>query len=226
MSNVYGIKRKGKGVKLNQVGIALYTFQIQKLAPHSTLSTATTILPHSLPFTSDRPTFSQQNCPFQGIPIAIARDIGDRYGEGNALGNLGNIYCALGRYEEAIHSQEEFLAIAHAIGMHRGEGNALGNLGHVYRSSGNRSRGDYEKAIEYFQGSLAIAREVGQRREEGIVLVNWGATLVQLEQYSEAQHHLQPALSIFQALGEQCGEAEANYHLALLHQKIGEMDAA
>ena len=40
------------------------------------------------------------------------REIGDRRGEGNALGNLGLAYAALGQVEQAIGFYEQDLAIA------------------------------------------------------------------------------------------------------------------
>ena len=61
--------------------------------------------------------------------LAIAREIGDRRGEGAALGNLGSCYSSLGDYRRAIDHHEQSLAIAREIGDRRGEGDALGNLG-------------------------------------------------------------------------------------------------
>ena len=60
--------------------------------------------------------------------LAIAREIGDRRGEGTDLGNLGNAYCCLGQVEEAIGYYERALAIAQEIGDRRGEGNHLFNM--------------------------------------------------------------------------------------------------
>ena len=68
--------------------------------------------------------------------LAIAREIGDRRGEGTALGNLGNAYAALGQAERAIGFYEQQLVIVREIGDRRGEGNALGNLGNRLRRPG------------------------------------------------------------------------------------------
>jgi len=64
--------------------------------------------------------------------LAIAREVGDRRGEGNRLGNLGNAYADLGQVAEAIGYYEQALAIAREIGDRRGEDNHLGNLGSVH----------------------------------------------------------------------------------------------
>ena len=45
----------------------------------------------------------------------IAREIGDRRGEGNALGSLGNAYGDLGQVEKAIEYFEDALAIGEEI---------------------------------------------------------------------------------------------------------------
>jgi tetratricopeptide (TPR) repeat protein len=101
--------------------------------------------------------------------LTIAREIGDRRGEGNRLGNLGNAYRALGEVARAIEYYEQALAIAREIGDRRGEGNSLGNLGNAYSALGEVSR-----VIEYYEEALAIAREIGDRRGEAFCCWNLG----------------------------------------------------
>jgi tetratricopeptide (TPR) repeat protein len=60
--------------------------------------------------------------------LVIAREIGDRHGEGNQLGNLGIAYRDLGQVEKAIKYYEQALVIAREIGDRRREGIWLGNL--------------------------------------------------------------------------------------------------
>jgi tetratricopeptide (TPR) repeat protein len=84
--------------------------------------------------------------------LADCREIGDRRGEGNDLGNLGNAYAALGDARKAIEFYEQALAIAREIGDRRGEGACLGNLGNAYFALG-----DARKAIEFYEQALAIA---------------------------------------------------------------------
>ena len=69
--------------------------------------------------------------------LAIAREIGDRRGEGTDLGNLGNAYADLGQVRRAIEYYEQALAIAREIGDRRGEGNTLGNLGLLLKQQGD-----------------------------------------------------------------------------------------
>ena len=54
--------------------------------------------------------------------MKIAKEIGDRAGEGRAYGNLGNAYDSLGDYQKAIEYHEKHLKIAKEIGDRAGEG--------------------------------------------------------------------------------------------------------
>ena len=58
----------------------------------------------------------------------IAREIGDRRGEGAALGSLGIVYAALGKLRRAMQFFEQTLLIHGEIGDRRGEGNDLWNI--------------------------------------------------------------------------------------------------
>jgi tetratricopeptide (TPR) repeat protein len=101
--------------------------------------------------------------------LIIYREIKDRQGEENALGNLGNAYFFLGDYAKAIEYLQQSLAIAREIKDRLGEGQSLGSLGNTYSSLG-----DYAKAIEYLQQSLAIAKSINNRQGEGASLNSLG----------------------------------------------------
>jgi tetratricopeptide (TPR) repeat protein len=66
--------------------------------------------------------------------LAIYREIGDRSGEGNALGSLGVGYETLEEYGQAINYYQQYLEIARELGNLTEVGNALGNLGIVHRN--------------------------------------------------------------------------------------------
>ncbi len=53
--------------------------------------------------------------------LEMAREIGDRRGEGNALGSLGVAYAALGECDRRSVSYEQRLEIAREIGDQRGK---------------------------------------------------------------------------------------------------------
>ena len=104
--------------------------------------------------------------------ILAAREIGDRRGEGNALGNLGLAYAALGDARKAIEFYEQALVIDREIGDRRGEGNALGNLGNALYGLG-----DKEKGIELVRQALIIFQAIESPNVQWArnKLKDWGA---------------------------------------------------
>ncbi|MBE9040788.1 tetratricopeptide repeat protein [Oscillatoriales cyanobacterium LEGE 11467] len=153
--------------------------------------------------------------------LAIAREIGNRNGEGTALGNLGVAYQFLGEYQRAIDFYQQHLAIAREIGDRNGEGTALGNLGLVYQSLR-----EYQRAIDFHQRSLAVAKEIKNYQGEGIALVNFGKIEFTLERYSKALENMQRALEIFETISSRSGEATALQNLAAINEKLGNIDVA
>jgi tetratricopeptide (TPR) repeat protein len=87
---------------------------------------------------------------------AIAQQIGDRLGEGTALGNLGSDYENLGEHRRAIAFHGQHLAIAREIGDRRGEGRALWNLSVALDQLGDRA-----EAVQHAQASLRIQEDIG-----------------------------------------------------------------
>jgi len=87
--------------------------------------------------------------------LVITREIRDRRGEGNALGNLGNAYYSLGEPQKAIEFYEQLLNIAREIGDRRGEGNALFNSAIALDKLGDRPQ-----AIARAEASLQILKEI------------------------------------------------------------------
>ena len=88
--------------------------------------------------------------------LAIARDIGDRQGEGVTLGNLGNCHTSLGEYRQAIDLHTQALAIARDIGDRYGEANALDYLGRAWLASGEARR-----AVTLLEQAVSIADTTG-----------------------------------------------------------------
>ena len=148
--------------------------------------------------------------------MAIAREIKDRKGEGNALGYLGNNYYYLGNYPKAIDYQEQSLAIAREIKDRKGEGNALSNLGIAYDSLGN-----YPKAIDYQEQSLAISREIKDRKAEGNALGNLGIAYGSLGNYPKVIDYQEQRLAIAREIKDRQGEGAALGNLGIAYDFLG-----
>jgi CHAT domain-containing protein len=149
--------------------------------------------------------------------LTIYREIKDRLGEEQSLGNLGSAYNALGDYSKAIDYYQQSLAIAREIKDRLGEGASLGGLGAAYYYLGN-----YSKAIDYSQQYLAIARESKDRLGEGQSLGNLGLAYYYLGNYSKAIDYSQQYLAIARESKDRLGEGQSLGNLGLAYYSLGD----
>ena len=63
--------------------------------------------------------------------LEIAKEVGDKAGEGRSYANLGNAYHALGQFQTAIEYHQRHLEIANEAGDKAGEGGSYSNLGNA-----------------------------------------------------------------------------------------------
>ena len=127
--------------------------------------------------------------------LRLYRELGDRQGEANSLGNLGLAYDALGEYERAIDFHNQSLTIDRETGDRRGEANSLGNLGNAYGSLG-----EYERAIVQFREALVLAREVKSRYTERLVLANLGRAFREIRQTDTALTFFKQAIEVTESI--------------------------
>jgi len=153
--------------------------------------------------------------------LTIYREIKDRLGEGQSLGNLGNAYTYLGKYDKAIEFHLQALEILREIKDRLGEGQSLGNLGLAYYSLGK-----YEKAIEFQLQHLAIAREIKERYYEGNALGNLGNVYQKLGKYDKAIEFYLQSLAIAREIKDRLGEAAALNNLGVAFNKINQSELA
>ena len=153
--------------------------------------------------------------------MKIAKEIGDRAGEGEAYGNLGNRYQSLGDYRKAIEYNEKHLKIAIENGDRAGEGEAYGNLGNRYQSLGN-----YRKAIEYNEKHLKIAIEIGDRAGEGGAYGNLGNAYHSLGDYRKALEYHEKRLKIAKEIGDRAGEGEAYHNIGNAYSSLEQFQNA
>jgi CHAT domain-containing protein/tetratricopeptide (TPR) repeat protein len=163
----------------------------------------------------------QQAIDYHQQYLTIAQEIGDRWGERNALGGLSNAYYSLGQYQQAIKHHQQYLTIAQEIGDRQGEGTTLGNLGNAYNHLGQ-----YQQAIDYSQQHLTIAREIGDRRGEGNALGNLGNAYYSLDQYQQAIDYHQQALTISREIGDRRTEGVALANLGIAYRLLGQYQQA
>jgi tetratricopeptide (TPR) repeat protein len=149
--------------------------------------------------------------------LALAREIGDREGEGVALGNLGNTSLSFGDAQRAIGYYEQQIEIMREIGDRRGQGTALGNLGQAYAALGYAHR-----AIGYYEQSLEIARAISDRLGEGVALTNLGNAYENLGDFRKAIKYHEQRLKIARAIGDRRGEETALVNLGNAYENLGD----
>ena len=133
--------------------------------------------------------------------LEIYREIGDRFGEGFTLNNIGNVYQSQGDYPQALECYQQFLAINRDIGDRSDEAIILSNIAGVYQR-----QGDYPQALDYFQQSLAITRDIGDLSDEALVLNNIGGVYQSQGDYPQALDYFQQSLAITRQIGDRASE--------------------
>jgi tetratricopeptide (TPR) repeat protein len=128
--------------------------------------------------------------------LEITRQIRDRRGEGNALGNLGVVFKEIGDLSQAIRFYEQALIIDRELGDRRGEAIDLGNLGVAYKNMG-----DARKAISYLEQELVIEREVGDQIQLRNALYNLGNAHMELRDARQAINHYEQSLKVAREVG-------------------------
>jgi tetratricopeptide (TPR) repeat protein len=153
--------------------------------------------------------------------LEIAREVGNRRGEGHALGGLAVLHREQGRIPEALEHHHQTLAIAREVGNRRGEGHTLGGLAVLHREQGR-----IPEALEHFHQAIEIAREVGNRLSEGHTL--GGLAILHCEQghVAEALEHHHQSLAIIREVGDRRQEGLALGNLGDLLLLQGDSQSA
>jgi len=153
--------------------------------------------------------------------LTAARQAGDVHGEGQTLGNLGNVYESQGKRNEAIDCHEQSLKICRVSGDVHGEGQTLGNLGNVYGSQGK-----WNEAIDCHEQSLKIFRAIGDVQGEGKSLGNLGSVYLSQGKWNEAIDCHEQSLKICQAIGDVHGEGQTLGNLGNVYESQGKWNEA
>nr|XP_058943966.1 tetratricopeptide repeat protein 28-like [Pocillopora verrucosa] len=158
---------------------------------------------------------------YLNLYLKKAKEVGDKHGEGNAYGNLGNAYHRLGDFKKAIEYHNLHLKIAKEVGDKHGEGGAYGNLGNAYHRLG-----DFKKAIEYHNLHLKIAKEVGDKHGEGGAYGNLGNAYHRLGDFKKAIEYHNLHLKIAKEVGDKHGEGVAYGNLGNAYISLGDFKKA
>jgi tetratricopeptide (TPR) repeat protein len=155
------------------------------------------------------------------ISLNVARRLGERHHEGDALTNLGGALQEVRRFDEAIIAHQDAVAIYLETGDRTGEGDALNNLGVALK--GMRR---FSEAITAHQDAAAIYRETSNRTGEGNALNNLGLALKAMGRFNEAITTCQDATAIYRETGDRDGEGDALNNLGVALRESGRSEEA
>lgn len=130
-------------------------------------------------------------------------------GEGLALNNLGVIYTATDRSDEAIRVYRQALELAIASGNTSLQSYLYNNMaGLRFRTT------DLEESQRLYQVSLDLAREIGDTRGVVSRLGNLGLVSIRLGHVEQARLFFEEAISLARQNGDLGGEAYAAHNYA------------
>lgn len=147
--------------------------------------------------------------------LALARETGDRAGEGKTQGYLGKLHYDLGNIRVAIGLLEQALAIMQEVGDRQNEGIILLHLGSAYKNYGNLCR-----AFEYSKRSFTIAQEVGDVKQAAFASLNLALILLDQNQQSEALVNAELAVQFFKQFGNEQDVLNAQKLITQISEEI------
>jgi CHAT domain-containing protein/tetratricopeptide (TPR) repeat protein len=132
--------------------------------------------------------------------LALRKTAGDRLGEATTIDYIGIAFSSMGEREKALGYHQQALELRRVTGDLRGEAHTLSNLGYVYNASG-----DAPKAIDFYNQSVVLFRRVGDRQNEASALYGLARVERNTGNVSEARHHIEAALSLFEDVRANAG---------------------
>jgi tetratricopeptide (TPR) repeat protein len=144
--------------------------------------------------------------------LVIAREIGDRKGEGNRLCNLGSAYYLLGNNDKTVKFLEQALLIAREIGNKYGESVSLNNLGELYASINQP-----DTAFNYFEQALSIRRGISNLYGVGSTCGNIARVYIDKGLYNDAIKFAQESIAISQEISSPLLGSRHTYTLGLAY---------
>jgi predicted ATPase len=145
--------------------------------------------------------------------ILVARALGDKQVEAEAIGELGTRYYQIGEYERAVELQQKSQSLFEEREDKRGVAAMHHQLGMLAQD-----QGDYVEAARLYQQSLEIKQELGNKN--GVAI-----SLGQLGKLSRSQGQMKEALGYFLRAFVIFEELHAPYRLLALKEIASVRDA-
>lgn len=141
--------------------------------------------------------------------VALYRQLGDRYGEADALYRHGQVLVRLGKLDEAVADYHRALDLL-ADGQH--EFMRAGCLCRL--SEASTQAGRPQQALQYAEESVALARAIRHEHLEALSLRALGDALAAADRPEQARRHWREALVILRNFGHRATLASVEKRLA------------
>ena len=155
-----------------------------------------------------------------GAPLAIYRELGDRYGEARVWVEIGHTQVLAKQHVAARAHVEEALAISRSLGNLRGEASCLYNLGIVLIEI------EPNEAADAFHHALEIARSMGNRRIEAKVHLGLGNLAWRARDFAQCQRSYERCITIARETGNVMEESTCLHNLGCLNRSAGQLERA
>jgi len=143
--------------------------------------------------------------------IAIFEQINEIKGIAASYGHIGNVYCRLGSYPEAIKNHYAELKLQKEIGDKSGIAFSLNNIGNVYNEIG-----DYSEAIKNHFSALKLREEIRDQSGIGASYNNIGIIYLNQGNYPEALNFFLQSIHVKEKIADNRG-------IALSYNNLGEV---
>lgn len=153
--------------------------------------------------------------------LALRQKQGDPAGVGRALLDLGRVYWAWGRPEEAVRRYREALEHFQIGNDPAGEAAAWNNVGVI-----KRSLGDYQESLDCLERALIKRKEAGEQLEAAQTLANVGNVLWALGRVHQGLERYREAYEVFRGVGHRRSEGKISFNIGLAYGDLGQYERA
>ncbi|WP_343486530.1 tetratricopeptide repeat-containing sensor histidine kinase [Allomuricauda sp. d1] len=172
---------------------------------------------------ADRYRFVNSDSLYQmsKVTLKLSKQIDYKYGQCEAMDNLGDFYSDRGDSKEAIKYYQEALPLTRKIGHLDLELSLLNDLGKEYDYLG-----DYAQALESFLKGIDLAKKYDNKDMLSIINENIGSIYASQKDYDQALEFYKKAKKYNEELGNEIYIAETLSNLASLYTDTKQFDYA
>lgn len=153
--------------------------------------------------------------------LVLYRSAGDRWGEADALNNIGSVHYLSSDLEKSFASHTQALPLARAVGDRFMESEILNNIGTVHRMAGRM-----QLALDTHRLALPLREAIGDAELVANSNNNIGAVYFSLGEWQQAAEYFGRALQGWQSINNRPRVLTALSNLGAIHVRLKENEKA